>query len=135
MGIGIDQMGPCPSFGIGVCGLEVGHAQAVRGLGALEGFQAGFEESLGSLGVLGAQAFGFAGADIKDVERAVRLTAVEAEGVGDRVHGADVLNSLPEDSVSPLHLSKPRDSEGAGRRHTGGSQCHFRGHSGVLEGF
>jgi hypothetical protein len=74
------------------------------------------------------------GAENENVERAVGLTAVEAKDVGNRVHGADVLNSLPEDPVNPLNLSKPLDSEGARRMHTEGSQCHFRGHSGVFVG-
>jgi hypothetical protein len=75
------------------------------------------------------------GAENENVERAVGLTAVEAKDVGNRVHGGDVLNSLPEDSVNPLNLSKPRESEGARRRHSEGFQCHFRGHSGIFEGF
>ena len=132
--MGIDQMRPGPGFGIGVCGLEAGHAQAASGLGVLEGFEASLEAPLVPLGIFGRKAFRPGGADVEDIERAVGLTAVEAEGVGNRVHDADVLNRLPEDPASPLNLSKPLGSEGARRRHTEGSQCHFLGHSGVFEG-
>ena len=66
--------------------------------------------------------------------RISRLMAVEEQKVGNRVHGADVLNSLPEDPVSPDTCVNPKIRKvpegGAPRVH----ECHSRGDSVFLGG-